>query len=74
MALRTQHFITIVAARYDTMGYMMMESMALGCPMVATAVGGIPEFIKDRRNGLLVPSDDADALANACAQLLENKL
>ena len=63
MALRTKHFITIIAARYDTQGYMMMEAMSCGCPIVAAAVGGIPEFIKDQRNGLLVPSQDVDAIA-----------
>ena len=73
MALRTKHFITIIAARYDTQGYMMMEAMSCGCPIVAAAVGGIPEFIKDQRNGLLVPSQDVDAIASACKTLLENK-
>jgi glycosyltransferase involved in cell wall biosynthesis len=73
MSLRTKHFITIIAAQYDTMGYMMMEAMSLGCPMVATAVGGIPEFIKDQRNGLLIPSQDVDGMTAACRTLLENK-
>ena len=72
MALRAQHFITIAAAQYDTMGYLILEAMALGCPLVATAVGGIPEFIKDQRNGLLVPSQDPDAMAAACKSLLDN--
>ncbi len=72
MSLRTHHYITLIAAQYDTMGYMMMEAMSLGCPIVSTAVGGIPEYIQDRRNGLLVPSQNADAMAAACGELLNN--
>jgi glycosyltransferase involved in cell wall biosynthesis len=72
MSLRTQHFLTLIGAQYDTMGYMMMEAMSLGCPMVSTAVGGIPEYIKDKRNGLLVPSQDSNAMATACNSLLED--
>jgi glycosyltransferase involved in cell wall biosynthesis len=72
MSLRRQHFLTIIAARYDIQGYMMMEAMSLGCPIVATAVGGIPEFIKDGHNGLLVPSGDASAMAVACKTLLSD--
>jgi glycosyltransferase involved in cell wall biosynthesis len=73
MSLRSQHFITIIAAQYDTMGYMMMEAMSLGCPIITTAVGGIPEYIHDHQNGLLVPSQDARAMAAACKELLENR-
>jgi glycosyltransferase involved in cell wall biosynthesis len=72
MSLRTQHFITIVASRYEPQGYVMMEAMSRGCPLVATAVGGIPEFIKDQHNGLLVPPDDPDAMAAACKTLLDD--
>ncbi len=73
MSLRAQHSITIAAAQYDNMGYMILEAMSLGCPLVTTAVGGIPEFIKDQRNGLLVPSQDPDAMAAACKTLLDNR-
>jgi glycosyltransferase involved in cell wall biosynthesis len=41
-----------------------VEAIASGRPVVAAAVGGVPELIS-QRNGLLVPPDDADALANA---------
>ena len=72
MSLRTKHFATIIAAQYDTMGYMLLEPMSLGCPLVATAVGGIPEVIENQRNGLLVPSQDVNAMASACRTLLND--
>jgi glycosyltransferase involved in cell wall biosynthesis len=47
-----------------------LECMALGTPLVATAVGGLPEMIDDGRTGLLVPPRRADALADALVSLL----
>ena len=72
MALRARHFLTIIAARYDIQGYMMMEALSLGCPIVTTGVCGIPEVIKDRRNGLISSSVDANGLASACKSLLDD--
>jgi glycosyltransferase involved in cell wall biosynthesis len=50
----------------------MLEAMAAGRPVVVTSVGGIPETIQDRDNGLLVPPRDAAALAAALASVLED--
>jgi glycosyltransferase involved in cell wall biosynthesis len=47
----------------------LLEAMALGTPVVAAAVGGIPEVIQHRVNGLLVPAGDDRALADACLEL-----
>jgi 2-deoxystreptamine N-acetyl-D-glucosaminyltransferase/2-deoxystreptamine glucosyltransferase len=44
--------------------------MAAGRPIVATAVGGIPEVVRDGVGGLLVPADDAAALAAAIGRIL----
>ncbi len=72
MALRTSHYLTLIAAQYDTMGYMLLEPMSLGCPLITTAVGGIVEVIEDERNGLLIPSQDLDAMVKACQRLLDD--
>jgi glycosyltransferase involved in cell wall biosynthesis len=70
--LRQRSFVTIVASRHEMMPYSILEAMSAGCPIVATAVGGIPELIKDHKNGLLVPSQNAKAIAAACQTLLSD--
>ena len=50
----------------------MLEAMAAGKAIVVTPVGGIPEVVKDRENGLLVPPGDAHALAQALREIMED--
>jgi glycosyltransferase involved in cell wall biosynthesis len=49
-----------------------IEAMAAGCPVAATRVGGLPDLITEGETGLLVPSEDAKALATAIDSLLKN--
>lgn len=51
----------------------LLEAMALGTPVVATAVGGVPEVVINRASGLLVPPRDERALADACLELARNR-
>jgi glycosyltransferase involved in cell wall biosynthesis len=50
----------------------LLETMAMGLPVVATRVGGIPALVEDGRTGLLVPPGDPSALARAIAGLIED--
>ena len=64
--------IFILPSLAEALGRSMVEAMALGKPVVASRVGGIPEAVDDGRTGLLVPPQDAPALARALASMLDN--
>ncbi len=50
----------------------VLEAMAAGLPVVATHVGGIPQIVEHGITGLLVPPGDADTLAGALRELLQD--
>ncbi|HET6464273.1 MAG TPA: glycosyltransferase family 4 protein [Nitrospiria bacterium] len=50
----------------------LLEAMCLSKPIIATKVGGIPEIVSDRWNGLLIAPMDAQEFASACIELLED--
>ena len=50
----------------------LMESMARAIPVVATAVGGVAELVKDGKDGLLVPYGDTAAMATAILWMIEH--
>jgi glycosyltransferase involved in cell wall biosynthesis len=55
----------VLASNNEGLPVAVMEAFALGMPVVATAVGGVPEAVHDGQNGLLVPPRDPAALAAA---------
>lgn len=60
--------------RPDALPTVILEAMFMEKPVVATAVGGVPEIIDDNESGLLVPPDDPVAMANAISRLLGSKI
>ncbi|MBE8997889.1 glycosyltransferase family 4 protein [Nostoc sp. LEGE 12447] len=56
----------------DGLPTVLLEAMALGTPCVSTDVTGIPELVRDRQTGLIVPQHNAEQLAIALQQLLSN--
>ena len=50
----------------------LLEAMALGVPAVATAVGGVPNIIKNRENGILIPPRDTHAIVKELIRILNN--
>ena len=55
----------LLSSRWENFPHSVVEALAVGTPVIATAVGGVPEVVRDGENGLLVPSGDARALAAA---------
>ncbi len=70
--LRSRHAVTLIASRYENLNYTMLEAMAHGAALVATNVGGPAELLRDEETALLVPPDDPQAMAAACARLFGN--
>ena len=56
---------SLLSSAWENLPHTVVEALAVGCPVIATAVGGVPEVVRDRQNGLLVPPNDASALADA---------
>jgi glycosyltransferase involved in cell wall biosynthesis len=50
----------------------LMEAMACGCCVIASAVGGLPELVSDGVTGLLFPSDDKDALTARLTEVVDD--
>lgn len=50
----------------------ILEAMAIGTPVIATNIGGIPDIIEDGRTGLLVKPGDVDGLSSAIVAMIDN--
>jgi len=65
--------IFLLTSKSEAYGYVVHEAGLAGLPVVATNVGGIPEIIENKVSGLLVPSDDLNALREALSKLLDSQ-
>lgn len=72
-AVLAETAVSVLPSYSEGLSNTLLESMAAGVPVVATAVGGTPDVVADGC-GLLVPPRDPTALADAIARLLENEL
>lgn len=61
-------------ARHEAFGRVAAEALLAGKPVVSTAVGGVPETLRDGVEALLVPPDDPGALAAGVATLMEDSV
>jgi glycosyltransferase involved in cell wall biosynthesis len=65
--------VAVLASRAEGMPNAVLEYMAAARPIVATAVGAVPELIFDGVHGLLARPDDPEAMAAAIARLLADR-
>ena len=64
--------IFVLPSHSEGVSLALLEAMAAGLPVIATRVGGLPEVVTDGVNGLLMPPQDPEALAQALARLLDD--
>ena len=62
----------LLSSSWENFPHTVVEALAVGTPVVATTVGGIPEVVDDGVNGLLVPAGDHAALAAAITRVMED--
>jgi glycosyltransferase involved in cell wall biosynthesis len=72
LALMERCDLIVLPSRRESFGLALIEAGALARPVVATKVGGVPEVVVDGETGLLVPPEDAEALAGAILRLLRD--
>jgi len=65
--------IFVLPSLNEGMGRVLVEAMALGKPIVASGIGGIPDLVIHGKNGFLVPPKNPKELAKYIQVLLENK-
>ena len=63
---------SILTSDWENFPHAAVEAMAAETPVIATAVGGVPEIVQSGVNGILVPPRDPDALAAAMARVSED--
>lgn len=71
-ALYQQASLFLECSAFHGFGRTAAEALACGVPVVATRSGGVEEFVRNEKNGLLADVGDADALHGHCAKLLDD--
>jgi glycosyltransferase involved in cell wall biosynthesis len=65
--------VFVLPSFWEGIPVVLMEAMAVGVPVVATRITGIPELINDGENGLLVPTGRSEAVAQAILKLYDDR-
>jgi glycosyltransferase involved in cell wall biosynthesis len=70
--LRVQAMVTVVASRWESQGYTLLEAMLQGCPVVSTDAGGCAESVIDGVTGRLARSEDVEDYADQLRLVLND--
>ena len=62
-----------VCSKFESFGMVIIEAMSVGCPVIATKTGGIPEIITNGYNGLLYDIGDVESLVDKTIKLIEDE-
>lgn len=73
-ALLTTFDVFALSSRWEGLPIAILEAMSASCPVVSTAIGGIPEMITSEHDGLLVPADNPQALGAALQRVYQDRL
>ena len=65
--------LLVLPSQTETFGRTLLEAMAVGTPIVATRVGGIPEVVIHEKSGLLVDYADEDEFVTAICRMLRDE-
>ena len=71
MSLKT-HIYLFLASQGEALGVAIMEAMAMGVPVIATEVGGVPELVEHKITGLLIPPQKPWEIASAIETVISN--
>ena len=64
--------VLVLSSKWEGLPVTLLEGMAARCPVVSTAVGGVPNVVTNEASALLVPPENSRALAEACLRILED--
>lgn len=71
--IRKCKFVIVPSIWYENCPYSVMETLAIGKPVIGANIGGIPELVKNEQSGLTYKYDDIDDLASKMATLFNNE-
>ena len=71
-ALRKRAGFCVSSSRFECCAYAVMETLAMGCPALATATYGAAEFLEDGKEIMISPVENAEALAEKMSELISN--
>ena len=71
--VRKARFIVVPSVWYENCPYSVLETLAMGKPIIGSNLGGIPELVKNNETGLIYKYDNINELTDKMKELLENK-